>query len=124
MTTTENATQIGMSANAADFHATIQWVQLQKAKGNGEFHLPNGKLYPFLHIECKSELDEAIVKCYEAVKDCKLVFHARPAMQVAFDANLAIHKKKEIWANSGGNHISIGLNGNRIAIIYFDPYEI
>lgn len=30
----ENTTEIGMSANAKDFQSAIQWIQLQRAKGN------------------------------------------------------------------------------------------
>lgn len=122
--TTIDPTKLAMSADERDFYSTIQWIETQRAKGNGEFHLPNGKLYPFLHIENSSEFNDAIVKCYDAVKEHKIVYHARPAMQGAFDTNLATNKKKEVWARNGANHISIGVNGNRIAIIYFDPYEI
>ena len=120
-TVADQATQIQKSANDIDFYNTIHWIMLRKAKGEN-IQLPNDKLYPFLHIEESTEHDESIIEAWR-----KMIHH-----RTRFAANAAaiewiggLHIR--IQTGFGANHIyfkDYKLSDDRIAIIYFDPYEI
>lgn len=110
------------SAKQVDTTATINWIQVQQARRNGKFHIGEYKLYPFLHIEKKTKLDEAIVKAWEAMKHHKTVYAAAKIESLAEWHKLL---PEGLEYGTGGNHIWFKptASAERTSIIYFDPYE-